>query len=174
MLFINPQNNRGLTVNLQPKLDNIDVEILKTMLIDARTSFAKIARKCDVSTNTIVNRFNRLKKIGVITGTRLLLTPHQTVGMSMGINLVPEFEEELNKILNSLPDVKIFYPEIGTYDIHVTVFAKNNQELDKIKDQIKKCKGIKKIDASLWTSNKNFYLENLAIRPNEDSKNGQN
>jgi Lrp/AsnC family leucine-responsive transcriptional regulator len=57
----------------QVKIDEIDVKILKTLLKDARASFADIARDCIISTNAIVKRFYRLKRTGVIAGTSTMV-----------------------------------------------------------------------------------------------------
>ena len=46
------------------KLDKIDFTILEMLIKDARTSFREIARKLQVSPDTISKRFEKLKKEG--------------------------------------------------------------------------------------------------------------
>ena len=155
------------------KLDAIDVKILRTLLIDGRTSFAEIARECGVSTNTIFNRFQKLKKVGVITGTRLLTERGENrFWMSVGIVTNPEFEDEVIELMKSLPNIAVAYPQVGKFDIYATAITRNLDEIDQLREKLKTSKGIKNIVTSIWTGDYHFNLENLKILPNEDPKNG--
>jgi len=57
------------------KLDKIDITILEMLKKDARTSFREIARKLDVSPDTISNRFERLKEQGIIINSTVIINP---------------------------------------------------------------------------------------------------
>ena len=48
------------------KLDDIDVEILKIINDDVRTSYRQISRDLEVSVGTIHNRIDKMVKTGVI------------------------------------------------------------------------------------------------------------
>ena len=48
------------------KLDDIDVEILKIIHADVRTSYRQISRDLEVSVGTIHNRIDKMDKTGVI------------------------------------------------------------------------------------------------------------
>ena len=48
------------------KLDEIDITILRTLQKDIRTSFKEIANQCNISTDTIKNRYNKLIENEVI------------------------------------------------------------------------------------------------------------
>lgn len=155
------------------KLDAIDVKILRTLLIDGRTSFAEIGRECGVSTNTIFNRFHKLKKVGVITGTRLLTERSENrFWMSVGIVTNTEFEDEVIELMKSLPNIAVAYPQVGKFDIYATVITRNLDEIDQLREKLKTSRGIKNIVTSIWTGDYHFYLENLKILPNEVPKSG--
>lgn len=62
-------------MSIRPKIDEIDVKILKALLKDPRTSFAEIAEDCGMSTNAIRMRFKQLKEEGVIQGAIMQLNP---------------------------------------------------------------------------------------------------
>ena len=51
------------------KFDETDIRVIRSLQRDARTNFADIAGKCDVSVDTIIKRFQRLKKTGISKGT---------------------------------------------------------------------------------------------------------
>ena len=57
------------------KFDETDIRIIRNLQRDARTSFADIAAECGVSVDTIIKRFQRLRKNGVVRGTTILLDP---------------------------------------------------------------------------------------------------
>ncbi|MEX2703108.1 MAG: Lrp/AsnC family transcriptional regulator [Candidatus Baldrarchaeota archaeon] len=40
---------------------------------DGRTPFTDVAKKCKVSTDAIIRRFNKMKKMGIISGTTVYL-----------------------------------------------------------------------------------------------------
>ncbi|NLE05285.1 MAG: winged helix-turn-helix transcriptional regulator, partial [Crenarchaeota archaeon] len=65
----------------QRKIDEIDAQILKFLLKDARTSFIEIAKKCNVQANVIRTHYNKLKKDNVITGEIAEIRPE-----SLGYN----------------------------------------------------------------------------------------
>ncbi len=50
------------------ELDQTDVKLLRALEIDARRSLRKIAKEIGVSTVTVMNRLERLKKEGIIKG----------------------------------------------------------------------------------------------------------
>lgn len=57
------------------KLDEIDLTILEILKEDARTSFREIARKLNVSPDTISNSYEKLIEQGVIIGSTVVIDP---------------------------------------------------------------------------------------------------
>ena len=53
------------------KLDDLDLEILKRLEIDARVSYRQIAKDIMVSVGTVHNRIKKLKDLGVFKGVLL-------------------------------------------------------------------------------------------------------
>jgi DNA-binding Lrp family transcriptional regulator len=82
-------------------LDDLDLKILKTLLADARSSFTKIAKDCNVATNVIAKRFQRLKRKEIITGTAIITSlptselPHRlSVDLKVRSDAINEIIEE--------------------------------------------------------------------------------
>ena len=48
------------------ELDNVDKEILNSLISDSRLSYREIAKQVDVSVATVMNRVNRLTREGII------------------------------------------------------------------------------------------------------------
>ena len=55
------------------KVDNLDIKILSILQEDSRKSFQEIARELVVSGGTIHVRMNRLKELGIVNGSRIML-----------------------------------------------------------------------------------------------------
>ena len=97
---------KGLSARLE--IDKIDVRILKTLMKDPRTSFAEIAKDCEVSTNTIRIRFKRLKKIGVITGSTIQVNPkslgYESIAF-LAIEADIDEEQSVLEFLDHIPNI---------------------------------------------------------------------
>jgi DNA-binding Lrp family transcriptional regulator len=155
----------------QVKIDEIDVKILKTLLKDARISFSDIARDCGVSTNAIVKRFYRLKGTGVIVGTSTIVSQEEfryKFAISIDINADITVETRLLEVLRSLPNMITCYQQVGKHDIHAAAIAKDLEEISRIRDLIKRQKGIKRVGITANIDKRVFFPENLLIQPNKE------
>jgi Lrp/AsnC family transcriptional regulator, regulator for asnA, asnC and gidA len=63
----------GPFVDDKHKIDNLDIKILAILQEDSRKSFQEIARELIVSGGTIHVRMNRLKDLGIVSGSRIML-----------------------------------------------------------------------------------------------------
>ena len=158
----------------QPKIDEIDVKILKALLEDARTNFTDIARDCGVSAPSIVKRFYNLKRSGIITGTSIIVDLKKMgyayrLSIDMNIDGDKKFHvlEMCTKSLNSI----VCYEVVGKYDVHAVVYIKSLEEIEQIRDIIKRQKGVKRIGLTA-TYEGGFFPENLLIQPTEINENG--
>lgn len=70
--------------------------------------------------------------------------------MLIGVNVDQEHEQEIIKIVNEHTKVAGIDQTIGNYDLCLFVFAKNVKELDKLKQTIRKQKGVKNIEINIW------------------------
>jgi Lrp/AsnC family transcriptional regulator for asnA, asnC and gidA len=161
----------------QVEIDEVDVKILKTLLKDARTSFAEIARDCGLSTNAIVRRFYRLKRTGVIAGTSLIVDIEALgyeFALSIEINIDKSKESPLVEALKKMQNIFHVQQQIGKFDLHTSAFAKNLEEINKIRNLLKKQKGIKSVKLTASTDKRTIFPENFLIQPTGTRKNGQN
>ncbi len=117
---------------LVTRLDQTDVEILKTVVSDARLSGRQIAQKVGVSTATAISKIKAMEQEGIIKGyTATLdqeklgyeLTVITEITVSKGKLL--EIEKEIAKISN----VCAVYDVTGMVDAMVVAKFKNRKEL---------------------------------------------
>lgn len=161
----------------QAKIDEVDVKLLKALIKNARTSFAEIARDCGISTNAIVKRFYRLKDMGVIAGTSLIVDSKVSghkFNVSIGINVEKNEEIRLLEKLKKIPNIFDFQQQLGSFDVHAVGIANSLQEINRVRDIIKRCKGVKRIKITTSVDERVIFPENLLIQPSGTGENGQN
>ena len=154
------------------RIDEIDIKIIKRLLRNSRTSFAEIAEECDVSTLTIRNRYNRLKKAGIIKGSTVIATEEGIRGVEgivdSGIMVNNQRVDQFIKHVHSLFQNKIHWclpiKFNQRYNVSVTVLAKSIQEVQEIKDALVQHPDVISIEVSIWTAIRNMP-QNLNLKP---------
>ena len=151
------------------KFDETDIRVIRSLQRDARTNFADIAGKCGVSVDTIIKRFQRLKKTGIIKGTTILLDPRH-----LGLECVASLEigvdpKQVDEIVNSLreePGVIFCTPSVGMQNVFAIVALGNVNELNALIERAKAHTDVKVVTTSIWAEDillcpENFELEGL-------------
>lgn len=64
------------------QLDEIDRRILSFLVNNARMPFLEIASECNISGAAVHQRFKRMKSMGIVTGSRMIIKPS-----SIGLNV---------------------------------------------------------------------------------------
>ena len=137
------------------KLDNIDMTILETLKKDARISFREIARVLNVSPDTIINRFERLKEQGVIVSSTVIINPKK-IGYSFiarfGIDVKPAYSSQVLEEIIKIPSVIVASKLVGKYDLISIIVVKNFQHLCELRDYILEMPHVEKVETSTWIS----------------------
>jgi Lrp/AsnC family transcriptional regulator for asnA, asnC and gidA len=118
---------------LNYEIDNLDRKILKELREDSRISFQEIARKLKVSGGTIHVRVNKLRKAGIIRGSRLLLDP-TLLGLDIcvfiGLNLHKAGDHvKVIEKLKKMPEVVEAHFTTGQYSLLIKVFTHSTEGL---------------------------------------------
>ena len=121
------------------KIDMINAKLLRMLQDDARTSFRDIAKECNVSLDTIKNRFNVLKKNGVIRGSTIVIDPKK-MGQGnlviIGIQVVQQFSESVLNMIKKIPGLCVATKSIGQYDIEAIFLLKDIEQIGVTKEKI--------------------------------------
>lgn len=129
------------TAQLRP----IDVDIIRCLQDDARSSYAKIAGRLRVPESTVRHRLTRLIDEGVVEFATL------TNPLRMGYQIwaLIDIQTELRRTrgiaaqIAQAPEVYWVGITTGTHDLHVgAVFRSNKELLDFITGRLSKIKGI--------------------------------
>lgn len=117
-------------------IDEIDRAILKILQSDARESFLEIARNLGVSGGTVHARVGRMKELGLIKGSALLVD-YAKLGYSVeafiGLKLVRAHDcGTLMAKLETLPEVLEVHYTTGAYSLFIKIMARSMQDLHHI------------------------------------------
>ena len=147
--------------------DEIDIKIIRMLQKDARTSFKEIANHCDASTETIKNRFNMMKKKGIILGTTILIDPKKLDRkhiVIIGIQITQPYSAQVINMVNKIPGIYVVTRSMGRYDIEAIAIQKDIEEIGTTKDMIGDFQQVKNVDVDILVDKpllcpKNFEFE---------------
>ena len=149
------------------RIDKIDINIIRALQKDARASFAGIARDCGVSKDTISKRFRKMKKAGVIKGTKILLNPksfgYECVG-SLGVDVSYPHLMTVVESLQKMPEIVICNTSMGKHDIFCIAILKNVGRLGQVKDLIKGHPAVRGVTTSIWVDEILLCPENFEFK----------
>lgn len=117
-------------------IDNLDKNILRTLMDNARVSYAEIAKTNHVSPATIHVRVEKMRKAGIIKGAKLKVDARQLgfdVTCFIGIILkqAGDYPRALAK-LEALPEVTEAFYTTGQYSIFIKVMVRTIDDLQRL------------------------------------------
>lgn len=111
------------------KRDQLDNHILEALMKDARTPFAELAKRFNVSAGTIHVRVEKMKQAGIITGAQITINPKALgydVCCFIGINLkrAGDYPSAIAK-LEALEEVVEAYYTTGNFNVFIKVMCQS-------------------------------------------------
>lgn len=151
----------------EKEFDKIDVNIIRMLQNDARTSFKEIADECSVSTETIKNRFNLMMKKEIILGTTIIIDPKKLDRkhiIIIGIQITQPYSAQVINMVNKIPGICVVTRTMGCYDLEAIAIQKNIEEIGITKDMIGDFQQVKNVDIDILIDKpllcpKNFEFE---------------
>lgn len=152
-------------------MDKIDLQIINELISDARKPFREIAKKLGISTQTVIKRYDDLKKRGIIQICAISIDANKIgyegmayllMNASAGNNLTKVIER-----LRKTENIIIATRAIGDYEGYAVLVFKNAKDLYDRVQQIKAMPEIGTIDISFTTP------VPMNIPPNTPPKNVQ-
>ena len=150
------------------KIDTVDITILRNLQRDARTKYTDIANECNVSVDTIIKRYRKLKKQGIITNTTLLLDPRrfgEEVIANFSIDVEPQSVPEVLTYLDKQPGVAFSTHSLGEYDIFSIATARNMNEMNNLKERIQSHTMVREVKTSIWVDQFLLCPQNFELEP---------
>lgn len=136
------------------QIDKIDRAIMQILLKNARTPYTDIAQKLIVSAGTIHVRMKKLKRMGVVLGTELIidsaklgydLTAFIGVFLEKGMNY-----KDVILALKKIDEIIEAYYTTGGYSIFIKVVCRNTTHLRKVlNEKIQAVAGIQRTETMI-------------------------
>jgi len=134
------------------RIDELDTQIIGKLTLNGRASFTEIAKEIEVSTDTVVKRYHKLREKGTIK-VSIQINPNE-IGYNSILDLNLAFitpsglSDTTVESLVKIPDVITITKTSGDYDLQLTAMIRNIKQAFKIQDQIARICGISKIEAT--------------------------
>jgi Lrp/AsnC family transcriptional regulator for asnA, asnC and gidA len=161
------------------QLDKLDRTILQHLLEDARTPYLEIARACNVSGATVHLRVQKLEKLGLILGSRLILD-YKKLGLGirafLGVYLenVHSFPDIFER-LKSIPEVVESHYTTGSYALFLKVYCRDTDHLREVLiDKIQSIPNVRRTETFISlkeTISKEPGLDEVLNAPEKKGKN---
>ena len=134
-------------------LDSIGIKLIRTLQNDARASLKEISENGSVSLDTIKNRYNALKKSGIIKGSTIILDPKK-IGQGnlvfFGIQTIHNYAEFVMNILRKIKGMYVVTKAIGRYDIEAIAILDDIEKIGETKNIIGDLQQVKNVDVDIF------------------------
>lgn len=129
------------------KVDDLDMIILSELSQDANISVPRISKKINVNSSVVYSRIKRLIKRKIIERFTIIVNDSElgyTVKALTGINMDSKMRDHVIGELLKITEVREISEVTGRFDILVTIYAKNLDEMHRlISERIGRIQGIK-------------------------------
>ena len=150
---------------MKPAIDQINAKILKDLLKDGRKSFSEIAQECNTSSDVIAKRYKQMKKKGIILGATIQNSYACFDGNFIAgilINIQHGKLDHVTQLISKIPHVINVYPSVISQSASTMVILKDIQELEQVRQSIKRLPFIVGMDVRIWIGNRSTP-ENLSV-----------
>lgn len=150
---------------MKASLDKTDIEILKILSENARTSIKSISEKTFVSPPTVAARIEAMEREGIIQGYHARISPlvlGSPIRTIISLQSSPNVKEELYRFIKQSPAVIECDHVTGEYSVIIKAIFQGTPELEKFVTQLQKFGRTKtQIIFSSVVDKPGFSLDNL-------------
>ena len=148
-------------------IDEIDIKILRVLQKNARTPFKEIANCCNVTIDTIKNRFNALKEKRVIRGSTIVIDPKK-MGLGnlviLGIRIEERYADSILTMIKKIPGLCVATKAIGEYGLEAIFVLKDIEQIGVTKEMIEDFPQVENVDIGIFVDKpllcpKNFEFD---------------
>ena len=116
-------------------LDELDQNILKLLIKNARMSYSDIGQQVGISRVAVKMRIQALEQRGVIEEYTTVINPQKisgAVSCYFEIETLPETLAQVTELLNRNETVTQIYRVTGKNKLHVHAVASSNEEMERL------------------------------------------
>jgi len=149
-------------------LDHLDAAIIRALQKDARIKYTAIAQQQNVSVDTIIKRINKLRQLGTIKRTTLLLDPrklgHQIIA-NLTIDAEPSCTDEVINYLKQRQGILFATHTMGQHPILAIAATQTMNEMNTLKEAIQSHTKVHDAKASIWVDQTLLCPQNFELEP---------
>lgn len=157
------------------KIDQINANIIRALLMDARTSFTEMAKQNGVTVVAVRSRYKNLVKTGVIKGAIMQINP-ASLGYNctgyFGFSVNPEKRAEVKDFLDNEPYVLSSWNKIQEINLGTFFALPNLEYFNTVSDKLKSYPHVREVQPLIYVG---FLVgdhpENLVIRTDVEVNN---
>ena len=139
-------------------MDELDERMVAILTEDARTSFRQMAKELDKSPDTVIKHYERLRKVGLIRGSTVIVEPGRIGYQGMAafpidVSINGGTKTDSTSILRSLikmPNIIVATKTVGDHDLIAIGVIHDLSHLMKLGGEIAAIPGVKNIQTALW------------------------
>lgn len=135
------------------KIDEINANILRALLADARTSFTKMSKENDITVVAVRSRYEKLKEIGVIKGAIMQINPYY-LGLNctgfLGVSVKPEKLKVVKEFLDKEPYILSTWKRWREIDLGSFFATPDLQYFNAFKDRLRSHPDIEGIQSLIY------------------------
>ena len=147
------------------RLDELDLMILSILIDDARSSLKSIAKTCGLTSSAVLRRIERLRREGVIVGTRFVVDGEvfgYPLYATLLIDAADSLEPQVKQTIRAKENVIICAESIGRYNLCTLIHGRDIQELNDVTSIIKNIRGVNRVAINIWSGEPYFdYAKTL-------------
>jgi DNA-binding Lrp family transcriptional regulator len=133
-------------------MDKTDLQIMKELLLDTRKPFREIAKKLDISTQTVIRRYKEMKEKGIIQNCAISINANKIGYEGIAHLLITSAQgntlSETIDILRKTENIIIATRAIGDYEGYAVMVFKNAKDFYEKLRKIKFMPWVETIDLS--------------------------
>ena len=141
------------------QLDELDFMILNMLIEDARSSLKKMAERCGLTSSAVLRRIERLKREGVIVGTRFVVDAEvfgYPLYATLLVDAADSVEPQVKQTVRAMENVIICAESIGRFNLCTLIRGRDIQELNNVTSVIKNLRGINRVAINIWSGEPYF------------------
>jgi len=147
------------------KIREIDAKIIKELLHDGRKSFVEIAKEFGVTKNKVWKRYKELKNKGIITGATVQVNFANFGYEALATLLISVEAQRINQVMDyieKMTEIRAYRQYNSIYNVRAVTMLKNINELDRVKEAIRRRLPSNNLRTYIWTDVRNIP-ENLKL-----------
>ena len=151
-------------------MNDLDAKIIKILLRDGRTGYDEIAKECGASKNKVWKRCMSMRNRGIIDGATIQVNfghlGYDALATLL-INVEAQQMEQVMEFIEKITEVHAHRQYFSVYNVRAFVTLRNLNELDNVKQIIKRKLPTMGLKNYIWTGVRNIP-ENLSVTDLKD------